>query len=156
MGQAAGGVTAVQSALRPAQDLDPLHVEQHEAGAGHLRDIHFIHVEGNGTFLVGDEVTVGCAADCQAIVGFAVGLDGMYSRRQCGDLLGIGITQLTHLLAGKRGNGDADVLDILFTLLRGDDDLFQYLGIDQPGNSETHQDNYDFLCHWTPPGMLLQ
>ena len=95
-------------------------------------------------------------ADGKSVVRFAVRLYRVNAGRQRRDLLCVGITQLPHLLAGKRGNGDADILDILFTFLRGDDDLFQHLGVYRPGNGENHQDEYASFYHLIPPRTRVE
>ncbi|MNC94472.1 hypothetical protein D3C83_113360 [compost metagenome] len=49
----------------------------------------------------------------------------MHARGQAGNFGAVGKAQGFHLVPGERGNGDANILQRLFPLLGGHDNLFQ-------------------------------
>lgn len=133
VGKATGCIAPEQGALRAAQDLHPLHVIELEAGAGHLADIDLVEVQRDRALDVGGEVAARHTADRNRVVGLAVGLDGGYTGRHRGNLLGIGETELLHLLAAEGAHRDTDILHALLALLRGHGDFIEYLCLQQAG-----------------------
>ena len=124
VGQPAGRVATVEGALGASQQFHALHVEEHEAAAGHLADVHLVEIDRHRAFDVGGEIVGGDAAHGDGVVGLAVGLHRMDAWRERGNLLGVGVAELAHLLAGDGADGDADILYVLFAFLGGDHHLF--------------------------------
>jgi hypothetical protein len=108
-----------QRALWSAQDFHALHVEHLRVDAVHAGDIGVIRVHGDGRLEVVLEVVLRDAAqaedrECrrpgrQSQRGHLLNDVGRVRRAEC-----------LQPLSGDRGDGDADVLNRLRTLLRGD------------------------------------
>ena len=121
---AADGVDSEQRPLRPAQYLDALDVEEIELRLGVVAEEHLIDVEadggGRGSRAAGglDPSDVG---EAELEVGAGRVLE---VRRTLGDVVELGHDHVVERLLGEGGDGDRDVLELLFTLLGGDRDLF--------------------------------
>ena len=128
VGEAAGGVAAEQGALRTAQHLDPVDVEQGESESRHLADVHVIDVDGRRAFLVVGEVVLRDAANRETERGWAVRLGQDHGRHGLGDVRGGGGAQGIEVGTGDGRQRDADVLRVLLALLRGHHDFFKSAG----------------------------
>src|SRR6185369_927021 len=80
--ETAGRVAPEQRALRSAQQLDAIDVEEQEPGARHLADVDLVDIYGDRALDVGDEVAAGDAADGDRVVRLAVRLQGADAGRE--------------------------------------------------------------------------
>ena len=105
----------------PAQDFNALLVEQGGVGRAHVRVINFILVRGDGRFLVIREVSLADAAQGQGSdIAFAAGVTQRQARREVNQFIAVVQVQFLELVPAESGDGYAYVLEVLFTLLRGD------------------------------------
>ena len=137
---AARGVTAVQRALRAAQNLDPLHVEKLdgiEVGA----DGNLVHVRGHAGLSRAADHQPPDAADAEARIAEVGGREADARRIQ----LQVGrvddLPVLQHA-ASQGGHRDGHVLDALRRALCGDDDFLDgvalLLGQNQGWSADAH------------------
>ena len=135
MHQPARGVAPVQRALGPAQDLDALDIEEGNAGCAGGRDIGLVPVERHRRLLALREIKLAHAADgkerdVRRIAGIAGGDQPRRLRRHIERIVPAERRDL-RVVEGR--DRDANVLQALLLLLRGDDDFFQDLGIEPAG-----------------------
>ena len=131
--RSAFGACAEQGALRPAQHLDALEVEDLGegvrvpiAGVAHLdRRIVDVDAGGGGTD-IGEHAA---NRDVAAVVALdSAGMGELNVRGQSRDVIHIADAEIVHLLLGVRRHGDRHPLDVLGAPLRGDGDFCE-LGI---------------------------
>ena len=128
MYQAAGGVAAEQGALRPAQHFRPVHVEILQVQAADRGAVDVVEVNSDGVFVkIGYFVQAYTPQEKVDLTAFGVGHRVLQAGGHGREINGIGQTQFLDLLAGVSGHRDADVLQVLFALLRGNDYFFQDL-----------------------------
>ncbi|MNQ44173.1 hypothetical protein D3C85_579200 [compost metagenome] len=122
--RAADGVAAIEGALRPAQDFQPLDVEDVQDRALRTGHINVVDIEADPRLEAPQRVLLADAADeaGQGRVGAARDLDrgvrGLLL--QGGD---VGGASLFQSLGADGGDGDRHVLQRLFTATGGDDDV---------------------------------
>ena len=123
--RAAFGVSPRERALRPAQDLDPVEIEQVEHRAGELRIVYVVDIDADARLVGRVEVALADAADrdrdrraegCALRLQYNVG-------RAVGHLRQIGLALGLHDLRIDRGDRQRGVLDVLGPELRRDHDL---------------------------------
>ena len=125
MHQAAGGITPEQGPLGPFQDFHPVHIEAGKQLRLARGLVAFIDIDRVRRFRQVEEIVLGRAADGE-LLGMSGAVAGhVHARRKSRQLGTVGKTEGIQLLAGKRGNGNAYVLDGLLAFLRGDDYFFQ-------------------------------
>ena len=120
---AGGGVTAVERALRSAQHLDALHVE--ELGQAHLGAalIDAVLVHGHRRILADAEQVGAHAADIE--LRFAAGAAEYQRRHVEAQVLDFVQAAILKQVAADGGDGQGRVLDRRLAFLRGNDDLFE-------------------------------
>ena len=123
---AAGGVAAEQGALRPAQHLDPLQVEQGEARRDEGAGIAVVLIDGHRRLLLVAEVVLRHAADVEdhGGRGVLVHLQAGHVPHQIGGVLDALAGQLG---GAHHGHGNAHVLQALFPPLGGDHHLLHLI-----------------------------
>ena len=129
MHEAASGVAAEQRPLWAAQHFHTLDIEQLETRRAQRPYIGFIDIDRSRSFMVVAEVVLADTANGKQH-------DSRVSRERCTLKAGCLIreafagvdTQVMYGLARESRDGNADILGRLFALLRGDDDLLDFLG----------------------------
>src|SRR5690606_6368797 len=122
--RAADRVAPGERALRTAQDLDAVEVEQVEHRAGQRRVIDVVDVEADARLERGVEVVLADAANARGhrrAEGRALRLQG-YRRRLRGDLRDVRLAACLEHLGVDRGDRQRRVLQVLLAELGGDDD----------------------------------
>lgn len=117
---AACRITPVQSALRPAQHLDPFEVEHRAELRLSERHHHAIDVQGDGGIDAGQRARQADAADEQ-LCEIEVVAEG-HARDELLQRLDIAAVGFDQLVFADRGHRERDVGQRLFALLGGDDD----------------------------------
>ena len=122
---AAGRVAAEQRALRPAQHFDAFDVHHVERAGARTADVDAIDIEAIGG--VEPESFAGRGGDTadrdhrRAAAGGTLH-DGDVGG-QTAEVAGIADAELFNLFGAERADGDGDILQVLFTLLRGHHDF---------------------------------
>ena len=156
----AGRVAAEQRALRPAQHLDALQVEELEAQATGRRAIDVVDVHRDRVLVgIGEVVQADAAQEEVDDARFGVRRRVVEPGRHRHDVGAVGEAELADLLVAERGDRDADVLHALLALLRGDDDLLETAGGLRCGSagqcgSRCHEQDAGvlvFSCHGSSP-----
>src|SRR5690606_19194717 len=115
---AADGVAAVERSLRSAHDLDPFDEDRLAAGRNCGGEVDAVDIVGDA----GADAE-GIGGPCHTAHTETVVRSGVAeARREVRVVLHGGEADLVAQLTGDRGDGDGDVLDGLFALLRRDDD----------------------------------
>ncbi|MCY1172513.1 hypothetical protein D9M73_126490 [compost metagenome] len=116
------GCGAEQRRLRPLHDFNALKIEQILICATRARDVDAVIVQRNARALLRRAAIRGDATDHEARVVVALLLNAQTGNvhRHFGERVD---PQRLHLCAGQRRHRDRHVLQLLFTLLRGDDDV---------------------------------
>ncbi|MND85233.1 hypothetical protein D3C80_771490 [compost metagenome] len=125
---AAGGVAAVEGALRSAQDLDPVDVEDQALGHDRDRIGDLVHIDADGGRVVRGVVLEADAAQAELGRAAAEGRFDLQVGRGVLKLVDVGDALLDQAFAAEDAEGDADVLGGLFTPLGGDDDFVDRRG----------------------------
>ncbi len=128
--RAADGVLAGQGALRTAENLHPVQVQEVEDRSGQRGIVDVVHVETDARLQRRVEVVLADAADRGAqrrTEGRALGLQG-HVGGLVGHLLDAGLPALLQHLGVDRGDGDRRLLHVLRTELGGDDHLADGIG----------------------------
>ena len=136
------GVASVAGALRALDHLDALHVG--EAQVGHIAARQIYAVEENRHVLLAGlqyRHLGGAAYDRRGTPGAAEVLE-IESGREQRDVAHVLDAALLQLLRGERGDGQRNVLDRLFALAGGDDDLLK-LGFLADGNVDLGRSEQD-------------
>jgi hypothetical protein len=123
--KAAGGVAAEQRALRAAQHLDTINVEQGKRESRHLADVDVVDVNGGRTFLVIGKVVLRHTANRQTERRRSVRLGQYHRGHGLGNVRGRGGADRGQIVAGDRRQRDADVLRVLLAFLSGHHDFFE-------------------------------
>ncbi|MCY1501980.1 hypothetical protein D9M68_360690 [compost metagenome] len=123
--RAGGGVLAPQRALRAAQHLDALLVEQREAAGADVGDVHVVDVDAHRTHGVGVLVAGAEAADPPARPAVAFGGAGRGVGNELGHFVGRLQRGVADLVAAQHGDRGGHFLHGLLALLRGHRDLGQ-------------------------------
>src|SRR5690606_17524531 len=137
---AADGVLAVEGALGAPQYLDALDVGEIENGPGALAHIDAVQVQTDGA-LIGEVGGVGldhAAHGKQRSGGIPLGYIDIEVRGLVAEGVDVDDIPLVDGLGGQGGKGDGGVLQTLFALLGGDQDLLD-LGVDGRGHGEHRQ-----------------
>ncbi len=124
--QPARRVTPEQRALRPAQHLDALEVEELEGQPARGRAVHVVDVHRDRILVRVCEIVQPDAAQEEvdhARFGVRRRIDEAGRHRH--DVRRVRESELADLLVGERGDRDADVLQGLLALLRCDDDFLE-------------------------------
>ena len=121
--RAAGGVAAVERALRPAQHLDLLEIEEPRALRERRADIDAVDIDADRARGGRVEIVDADAPDEDARIGGAVVRLDLQAGRLVGEIDDIGDPAVADRVATDRGDGDGYVLKFFGALLRGDDDL---------------------------------
>jgi hypothetical protein len=113
-----------QRALRPAQDLDSLEVEQVEHRPDQLRVVDVVNVDADAGLVGRIEVGLADAADRGGDRGAERGALRLedHVRRAVRHLREVGLALGLHHLGGHRGDRQRGVLQVLLAELRGDED----------------------------------
>ncbi|MNS42524.1 hypothetical protein D3C72_749040 [compost metagenome] len=125
---AAGGVAAVEGALRSAQDLDPVDVEDQALGHDRDRIGDLVHIDADGGRVVRGVVLEADAAQAELGRAAAEGRLDLQVGRGVLQLVDVGDALLDQAFAAEDAEGDAHVLGRLFAPLGGDDDLVDRRG----------------------------
>ncbi|NJN51559.1 MAG: hypothetical protein HC809_07055 [Gammaproteobacteria bacterium] len=147
-------VATKQRALRSAQNLDTLDIEQLKGRTGDGAHVHLIDIDRDGGFVVVVEVVERNTAQREVgIVAFGRRCTERHARCLSDDVDAVLKAELFDLLATECSHGDADVLHALLALLGSDDDLFHDLRCvdyarrahtkrqEQKDRSDTHEDS---------------
>ena len=126
------GGAAEQGALRPAQDFHALHIEHFDRRAARAADRHAVLEQRDARLLGGVVEIGGDAADRDAGVVDALGLDFQAGHQRAEIAVVVDALGLQEL-AGIGVDRDRHVLDLLLALLRGDHDPVQRIGIARGG-----------------------
>jgi hypothetical protein len=117
---AAGGIAPEQRALRAAQHLDALDVEELQGQATHRRLVDVIHIDGHRVFLcIGEVIQTDAAQEEIDLAGFALRHRVIEVRRHLRDVNGVGKAHVADLLGAEGRDRDTDLLQVLFTALGG-------------------------------------
>uniref|UniRef100_A0A0N4Z2S7 Ketoacyl_synth_N domain-containing protein n=1 Tax=Parastrongyloides trichosuri TaxID=131310 RepID=A0A0N4Z2S7_PARTI len=119
----AGGVAAIEGALRTAQDLDAIDVEDQALRHDRDRIGDLVHIDADGGRVVRGIVLEADAAQAELGRAAAEGRFDLEVGRGVLKLVDVGDALLRQAFAAEDAEGDADVLSRLFTPLSGDDDL---------------------------------
>ena len=121
--RAADRVAALERALRAAQDLDPLEIEQVEIGAGQRRIIDVVDIDADAGLVGRAEIELADAADRGADRGAEGGalLAQGHVRGLVGDLDEAVLAALLEQLGRNRGDRERRILQPLRAELGGDD-----------------------------------
>ncbi|MNI44995.1 hypothetical protein D3C73_993960 [compost metagenome] len=125
---AAGGVAAVQGALRAAQHLDPVDVEDQPLGHDRDRIGDLVHIDADGGRVVGGVVLKADAAHPELGRAAAEGRFDLQIGGGVLKLIDVGDALLRQAFAAEDAEGDADILSRLFAPLGGDDNLVDRRG----------------------------
>ena len=124
--RAADRVLAEERALRSAQHLDALDVEQFEHRARRAGEVDVVDVDADARILGDDEVGLADAAeeDLREVAAAAAvaRVRELHVRRRVGDAAKVAHAQLAERFAAERRNRDRHVLQVLFAPPRRDDD----------------------------------
>ena len=123
--RAADRILAGESALRTAQHLHPVEVEQVEDGAGEGRVIDVVHIEADARLERRIEIVLPDTADRRGERGAEGGALRLqrHVRRLRGDLGDVRLAACFEHRGIDRGDRQRRILEVLFTELRGNDDL---------------------------------
>ena len=121
--ETASGVSAEQRPLRPAQDLNSIHVKHGESQSGHLADVNIVNIDCSRAFLMIREVVLRNASNRQTERRRAVRLGQYDCRHRLSDVTGADRTHGIEIIACNSRNRDADILRILCSLLGGYDNF---------------------------------
>src|SRR5262249_1389229 len=121
----ARGVAAEESPLRPFQQLDAIDVEEREGLRLGDGDVALVERDGIGRLDDVIEVVLRDAADRELRVLARKVPRDVYARRERRDVETLSDTERGELLTAERSDRNADILDVLFALLRRDHDLLQ-------------------------------
>ena len=105
-------------------------------------DVAVVEVDGIRRFDDVVEVVLRDAADGELRVLAGEVAGDVHAGRERGDVEALLYTERLELLARERADGDADVLDVLLALLRGDDDFFEH-SLCQCGRGDAGGDSSD-------------
>ena len=120
-------IAAVEITLRPLQDLDAFDVENDTATHDRVRNGKLVEIQpdrrrGSGRIVLKADA----AYRIERYAGGRGFVDGQ-PRGKKRDVFGRADLQVAQRLAGVGVDGNADVIDALFALLRGDDDFLEPL-----------------------------
>ena len=125
MDQATGCITAVQGSLWAFQYLYALNIEERERLCLGNSNIAFVEVDGGRRLDDVVKVVLGYATNGKLRVLACYVSTDMDAGCKCSDIKTVLYTQCPHLITGKGGNGNTNVLHALFTFLGSDGDFFQ-------------------------------
>ncbi len=123
--QSSGGVAPEQGALRALEDLYPIDVEQCKGLGLGDGDVALIQIDSIRRLDNVVEIVLGHPANRElGILSRQVAAD-VHAGAESGNVVTLLYAERGHLLARERGHCDRHVLQVLLSLLGGDDDLFQ-------------------------------
>ena len=144
--RAAVGVAAIESALRPLEDLEPLHVEQLQTHQGDRRQVDLVDIEADTRLAVGLEVVHADATDGGHGHRVAPDIFDVEVGRLRRDLRDIRPATRCQIIGGECRDGDTDILELLGTLLGGDDHLFEPDVLRSGDGTDSEQGQHDPQC----------
>ena len=128
MHQAARGVAAEQGPLRAAQYFRPVHIEILQVQTADRGAVDIVKIYRDRVFIeIGYFVQADTPQEEIDLAAFSIGHRILQTGGHGRQVHGIGQSQFLDLLAGISSHRDAHVLQVLLTLLSGDDYFFKNL-----------------------------